>query len=123
MPDLLHYYARFRAGPQYVALGFAAYVQFMRGTRQAGDQWRGGLAGQKYLIQDERAGYFAGLRQQLAIEEVALAVLSNQELWGTDLAALPGFADRVTRCLTQMQQHGAAATLATVLTKHQRAAV
>lgn len=122
IPDLLHYYERFQAVPQYVALGFAAYVQFMRGTRQDGEKWYGELAGQEYLIQDEQAGYFAGLWQQLTIEEVAVAVLSNQELWGTDLTALPGFADSVTRYLTQMQQEGAAATLAAVLNKNQKAA-
>jgi tagaturonate reductase len=122
LPDLLHYYARFNAVPQYVALGFAAYLQFMHGTRQDGDKWYGELAGQEYLIQDEQAGYFAGLWQQLPAAEVALAVLRNHELWGTDLTALPGFADSVTRHLTQIQQEGAAATLATVLNKNQKAA-
>ncbi|MGI4744107.1 MAG: tagaturonate reductase [Janthinobacterium lividum] len=123
VPDLLHYYERFQAVPQYVALGFAAYLQFMRGTRQEGDKWYGELAGQEYLIQDEQAGYFSDLWQQLPAAEVAPTALRNQALWGTDLTALPGFADSVVHYLTQMQQEGAATTLATVLNKNQRAAV
>lgn len=121
VPDLLHYYERFKAVPQYVALGFAAYLLFMRATRQEAGKWYGEAAGQEYLIQDEQAGYFAGLWQQPA-GEVVQAALSNQSLWGTDLTTLPGFADSVARYLTQLQQEGAAATLATVLNKNQRAA-
>ncbi|MBJ6142395.1 tagaturonate reductase [Hymenobacter sp. BT559] len=123
VPDLLHYYERFRAVPQYVALGFAAYLLFERGTRQEGDKWYGEAHGQEYLIQDEQAGYFADLWQRLPTAELVQAALGNQALWGTDLTALPGFADSVTRYLTQLQQEGAAATLATVLNKNQKAAV
>lgn len=121
VPDLLHYYERFKTAPQYVALGFAAYVQFMRGTRQDGDKYYGEATGQEYLIQDEQAAYFADLWQRMPLIELMQTVLSNQDLWGTDLAALPGFAASVTRYLLQMQQEGAAATLATVLNKNQKA--
>jgi tagaturonate reductase len=121
VPDLLHYYERFKAVPQYVALGFAAYLLFERGTRQEGDKWYGEAHGQEYLIQDEQASYFADLWQRLPAAEVVQTALSNQVLWGTDLTTLPGFADSVGRYLAQLQQEGAAATLATVLNKTQKA--
>jgi tagaturonate reductase len=121
VPDLLHYYERFKAVPQYVALGYAAYLLFEHGTRQEGDKWYGEAHGQEYLIQDEQAGYFADLWQRLPAAEVVQVALGNQNLWGTDLTALPGFADSVTRFLTQLQLEGAAATLAAVLNKTQKA--
>jgi tagaturonate reductase len=121
VPDLLHYYERFKAVPQYVALGFAAYLLFERGTRQEGSKWYGEARGQEYLIQDEQAGYFADLWQRLPAAEVAQVALANQALWGADLTALPGFADSVTRYLTQLQREGAATTLAVVLNKTQKA--
>lgn len=123
IPDLLHYYQRFGAVPQYVALGFAAYLLFMCGTRQEAGKWYGEAGGQEYLIQDEQADFFADLWQRLPAAEVAQTVLRNQELWGADLTALLGFGEAVTRFLLQMQQEGAAATLAAKLTKTQRAAV
>ncbi|MVN75145.1 tagaturonate reductase [Hymenobacter sp. HMF4947] len=123
LPDLLHYYQRFGAVPQYVALGFAAYLLFMHGTRQEGGAWLGEANGQPYPIQDEQAGYFADLWQRLPAVELVPAALSNQALWGTDLTTLPGFAEAVARYLLQMQQAGAAATLAAKLNKTQRAAV
>jgi tagaturonate reductase len=122
VPDLVHYCERFKTAPQYVALGFAAYLLFMRSTRQEAGKYYGEANGQEYLLQDEQASYFAELWQRPAAEVVS-AALSNQELWGTDLTALPGFADSVARYLTQLQQEGASATLATVLNKNQRVAV
>jgi tagaturonate reductase len=123
VPDLLHYYQRFGAVPQYVALGFAAYLRFMRATRQEGGRWFGEAQGQEYLIQDEQAGFFADLWHRCSLPELVQQVLSDTGLWDTDLAALPGFTAAVTRYLEQLQHEGAAATLATMLNKNQRAAV
>lgn len=123
VPDLLHYAERFRAVPQYVALGFAAYLVFMRGTRQEASKWYGEANGQEYLIQDEQAGFFADLWAQCPPIELVQRVLSDLSLWGADLTALPGFTEAVTRYLLQLLQEGAAATLAAKLNKTARAAV
>lgn len=117
LPDLLHYYERFGAVPQYVALGFAAYLLFMRSTRQEGDNWYGEAHGQEYLIQDEQASYFADLWVRCPTNALAQEALRNVSLWGTDLTTLPGFASAVTRYLLQLQQEGAAATLAGKLSR------
>ncbi len=119
LPDLLHYSERFGAVPQYVALGFAAYLLFMRGTRREDGKWYGEAHGQEYLIQDEQAGYFADLWARCPASALAQEALRNLGLWGTDLTALPGFADAVTRYLSQLQQQGAAPTLAGKLTRPQ----
>jgi len=123
VPDLLHYAQHFGAVPQYVALGFAAYLLFMRTTRHDGQRWYGEAQGQEYLIQDEQAGYFADLWAHQSAASLPQIVLSNHTLWGTDLTALSGFAEAVGRYLQQLQQKGAAATLAATLNKTQRAAV
>jgi tagaturonate reductase len=123
LPDLLHYVERFGAVPQYVALGFAAYLLFMRGTRQDGNTWYGEANGQEYPIQDEQAGYFAGLWARSSASDLTQEVLGNLSLWGTDLSALPNFASTIARYLQQLQQEGATATLAAKLNKTVRAAV
>jgi tagaturonate reductase len=111
VPVLQHYYARFGAVPQAIALGLAAYVVFMRGTQLAAGTWAGEVAGQEYPIQDEQAGYLASLWQQ-PTGPVASQVLRSTDLWGTDLTQLPGLADSVAQYVQQLQEHGAAATLA-----------
>lgn len=123
VPDLRHYYQRFGAVPHYVALGFAAYLLFMRGVRQEGNTWYGAAQGQEYPIQDEQAGFFANLWTNCPPTELVQQVLSDVRLWDADLAALPGFAEAVTHYLLQLQKEGAAATLAGMLTKNPHAAV
>ena len=115
VPDLLHYYQRRGAVPPGVALGFAAYLRFMRGARQEGGSWYGEVNGQEYLIQDEQAGFFADLWQRLPPAELVRQVLRDAGRWDADLTALPGFAEAVTGYLVQLQQAGAAATLAATL--------
>ncbi|MBD2715222.1 tagaturonate reductase [Microvirga sp. STR05] len=108
---LLHYYKQQQAVPHYMALGFAAYLLFMRGTHQQGDVWYGEALGGQYPIQDEKAGYFAELWNRLEPAALVRTVLHNQNLWGHDLSALPGFADSVSRYLENMLEYGVHATL------------
>ena len=116
VPDLLHYVARFGRVPAFVALGLAAYLLFMRGTRQAPDgTWHGEAHGQPYPIRDEQAGYYADLWQRLGPDELVPAALGNEALWGQPLAAVPGLPAAVARYLHQLLGEGAAATLAAAL--------
>ncbi|WP_210519099.1 tagaturonate reductase [Hymenobacter terricola] len=117
VPTLLHYYQQHEAVPHYVALGFAAYLLFMRNTATGASTGQGEANGQSYLIQDDRAGYFADLWAKLLPEELTAAALRNTALWGHDLTRLPGFADKVSQYLNQLLEEGAPATLAAFFTK------
>jgi len=108
LADLLHYYERFGKVPQYVALGFAAYLLFMRATHQQNGKWHGELHGERYPIEDTQAGYFANLWEKHADEPDALVreVLANETLWEHNLTQLPGFVDRVSHFLHQLLEVG-----------------
>ncbi|MCC3158051.1 tagaturonate reductase [Hymenobacter sp. 15J16-1T3B] len=116
---LVHYAEQQKQAPQHAALGFAAYLLFMRATEQKDHTWYGELNGEQYPIQDEKAGYFADLWQRLQPAELVSVVLHNQALWNHDLTALPGFASAVTGYLQQMLEEGVYATVA----KHLRSEV
>ena len=116
VPVLQHYYGRFGTVPPYLALGLAAYLRFMRGTRQVADgSWLGEANGAEYPIQDEQAGYFAGLWARLNPSDLTRAVLANEQLWGTDLTQLPGLPEAVAGYLHQLLHEGAPATLGHLL--------
>ncbi|AUD01548.1 tagaturonate reductase [Spirosoma pollinicola] len=116
---LLHYYQQFGTDqpvtPAYFSLGFAAYLLFMRGTKQQGDTWYGERNGEVYPINDAQAPYFADLWATLTPAELTHTVLANTTLWGHDLSKLPGFADSVSGNLSQLLETGVLATLATQL--------
>ncbi|MDF7810861.1 tagaturonate reductase [Hymenobacter sp. YC55] len=125
VPTLLHYSRQVGGVPHYVALGFAAYLLFMRGTRQEASGWHGEIHGTEYLIQDDKAGYFADLWNRLGPTELTRMVLHNSALWGHDLLTVPGFADEVSNYLEQLIEQGGKATLHKLLnqTVDQQAAV
>ncbi|WP_324673017.1 tagaturonate reductase [Hymenobacter sp. GOD-10R] len=117
IPTLLHYYKRFNAVPECMALGFAAYLLFMKGTEQRGTTWYGQVNGGEYAIQDDKAGYFADLWATQEAEELVTTVLHNQSLWGHDLTQLPGFVKQVGDYLQKMLENGAYPTVAAYFNK------
>ncbi|HEV9036976.1 MAG TPA: tagaturonate reductase [Puia sp.] len=97
VPVLLRHYQRHSEPPANMALGFAAFLLFMRGGT--------------HPVNDDRAGYFAQLWQQYPAPEVATVVLKDKSLWGADLSQLPGFEGAVRLHLDNLIHKGAAATL------------
>jgi tagaturonate reductase len=106
IPVLSRYYDVFGQAPELMALGFAAYLRFMRAEEGEQGKYFGRLQGEKYPINDDQAAYFYQLWQQLAPERLVDTVLQNQELWGQDLTALPGFAAAVRKQLAVIEQDG-----------------
>ncbi|HVW59329.1 MAG TPA: tagaturonate reductase [Puia sp.] len=98
VPVLLQHYKEQDSPPRLFALGFAAYLLFMRG----GD----------YPVNDDKAGLLAERWQQSTPAEVVNKVLSDVSLWDTDLTKLPGFAAAVDEDLNRLINKGAQATLA-----------
>ncbi|WP_400192996.1 tagaturonate reductase [Hymenobacter sp. B81] len=115
VPTLLHYYQQLVVVPQYISLGFAAYLLFMRGVQEENGTWYGQSNGETYPIQDDKAGYFADLWQRLQPEELTRTVLQSHALWGHDLTLLPGFAAQVATYLRQMLAQGVYATVGAYL--------
>lgn len=119
VPTMVRYYQERSTNSQpvssrYIALGFAAYLLFMRATTRQDDGWYGERNGELYRIQDPQADWFAQLwAQNLSTPELTQTVLQHTDLWGQDLTLLPGFADAVSGYLTQLLETGALATLNT----------
>ncbi|GEO03842.1 altronate oxidoreductase [Adhaeribacter aerolatus] len=106
IPVLLRYYETASQAPENIAFGFAAYLLFMRATENRSGKYFGTLNNEPYLINDESAEYFYGVWQRLEGEELVDEVLRNQELWGTDLTALPGFAAAVKKQMESIKNAG-----------------
>ena len=62
---------------------------------------------ESYSIQDDEAVLkFYAAHKNTPAEELIPAVLSNEDFWGEDLTALPGFAPAVLAAYTAMQEKG-----------------
>ncbi|MCF6404293.1 tagaturonate reductase [Chitinophaga filiformis] len=91
IPVLQRHYQRYEEVPALMALGFAAYLLFMRDGNAT----------------DDHAGYFKEKWQRLEPAVLVQTVLKDAALWGTDLTVLTGFAHAVTVMLGALLNEGA----------------
>ena len=106
IPILFNHYKTHENPPQRIALGFAAYILFMKAVKFEDRVYYGKTSNGYYPIKDDEAAYFMDLWHRRQPEEVVRTVLSNQSLWGADLAHLPGFANLVVNRLHDLMQEG-----------------
>lgn len=106
VPVLLKHFTKNEHAPALIALGFAAYILFMKSTIKKGDQFYGEINGEAYLIQDDRAEVFYKLWAGLTTASLVKEVLSDAGYWGYDLNNLPGFCQAVTEKLNLMIGNG-----------------
>ncbi len=85
-----------------MALGFAAYLLFMKPVAVKKNLYYGKRGNTEYLLQDQEAPKFYELWQNKTIEEVVTQTLSSVDLWGEDLTALTRFKDDVLLYLQQL---------------------
>jgi len=95
IPVIVRHYQRLEEVPALMALGFAAYLLFMRdGT-----------------VTDDYADYFKEKWQRLEPAVLVQTVLKDTALWGVDLTQLPGFAHAVTIMMKGLLTEGAASLI------------
>ena len=97
--------------PERLAIGFAAWLLFMKATKKEGHVYYGELNGQAYPIKDEMAGYFFNHWQNLSPDALVKTVLADTSLWDADLTQIAGFTEAVTDKLNELMQQGAMAVI------------
>jgi tagaturonate reductase len=111
VPIMRQHYAKFGFVGDAIALGMAAYILFMRSTRDKAGQYEGTINGKKYAIDDEFAANLHEKWQQHKGFKLVQSVLRDQALWETDLSALAGFDESVTFYLENLDKKGFSATV------------
>jgi tagaturonate reductase len=100
LPILKKHYQRNAAVPEHMALGFAAFLLFLKGSAE-----------NPYPIKDDNAGYFIEKWKNHGSATIAEAILADTAFWGEDLAALPGFAEAVKNDILEMEREGVSSIL------------
>jgi tagaturonate reductase len=112
IPILQKHYQRTDQPPPCIALGFAAYLLFMKSKINAEQKFEGGDGTVSYLISDDKAELLHKKWNEKDINGTVWNILSDQTgLWGMDLTRLPGFAEKVLEDLVSLQNQGAEKTI------------
>ena len=103
---LVRYAELYKAVPENMAMGFAAYVVFMKAIKLDGGTYYGNCNGADYPIKDPKAGYFFEQWKNYPVQQAVKNMLSNTALWNTDLTTISGFAEKVTENVEDILKHG-----------------
>ena len=106
VPILQKYFAANQTPPSYMALGFAAYILFMKSTKNADGKYIGNLNGKDYTITDDYAAVLSGHWDGADAESVVNLVLKDVSLWEIVLSGFNGFKDAVTKQLEALINNG-----------------
>lgn len=97
IPLLLKHYQLFRTVPIGMTMGFAAYLFFMRSAIENNGVFSGMANEQTYLIDDIKAPIFIQRAKHASVAQYVQSILSDHNLWGTNLSLLGTFeADVIT---------------------------
>ena len=107
VPSILDHVRSTGNVPRALALGFAGFLAFQQGTlhearRRAGETVPADSAGDVIRVRWRDVG-----DSPTELAAFVRSVCSDAELWGADLAAVPGFVDVVTEDLSMIREHGA----------------
>ena len=96
--------------PKLMALGFAAYILFMKNHDQNG-QATGKRNGIDYTVRDDQAPWFAAVWEAAREKDIPSVVLSHSAYWETNLSHYPDFLEAVRLNLHTLQNEGPRAVL------------
>lgn len=102
IPLLLEWYKRYNSVPQYLALGFAAFLYFIRPFKKD-DLYYGNF--------NDRAHEWDPQKMQVVIIEI----LKNDSIWGANLDKLPGFTETILSDLNLIHLRGMRSALQYVM--------
>lgn len=111
VPVLQQYFGKRNTVPHHMALGFAAYLLFMKPAAEKANGFTGDAGGKVYAINDDKAGLLQQLWHTGNTNNFVQKVLENTELWGANIDVLPGFRNAVTNYINDIQKNGIAQVL------------
>lgn len=115
---LENHYKLSKQVPKNIALGFAAYILFMKSTKNEEGKFVANIRGKEFLITDDKAAVLYKHWQLDDSAKVVKAILKDETLWDIDLTAFPGFEESVLTAIKSLSEKNTEALLSKQLTTH-----
>lgn len=114
-PVIKNYLERFGHTPEYMALGFAAHLLFMKCEKDSDSKFYGTSDGKKYAIQDDNAAYYSDKWKQTGAGNIVEEIFSSDKLWTVDFQKYPEFIHAVNDKLSSLMKDGALKSIKKIL--------
>lgn len=116
IPVISRFYQNFGTTPEYMAIGFAAFLLFMKAQKDDDGKFIGRVNTKTYMITDDNISLITEKWDHFEGKALVKNILSDQGLWGFDLTTLPGLQQAVSEMLGSLETDGALATLKKIIT-------
>jgi tagaturonate reductase len=103
IPTLMTYYKKYGKVPNSMALGFAAYLYFMRSTQTDTGTYSRNCFGKQIPIEDTHVHLLHQYWNSPDYKETVKKILSDTALWKTDLSQLKGFEEAVLKNIDKLK--------------------
>ncbi|NLR63945.1 tagaturonate reductase [Chitinophaga varians] len=104
---LTRYFDQFKTLPEFMCLGFAAMLLFLKPVRVEDGKYFGKRGDEEYQITDDNITIFAAHWEAYSSPlQLAESVCADERLWGSDLATIPQFAETVAGYLEALMANG-----------------
>jgi tagaturonate reductase len=117
VPMLMKYYKANQSVPELFALGFAAYIYFMKPIKKVNGKFYGQFNDADYVINDDCAELFYKRWQTMRPTQVVRDVINDNGFWGYNLAEIEGFQKSVNDYVKQMMEKGVKETVEAIYVK------
>ncbi|HVZ96460.1 MAG TPA: tagaturonate reductase [Chitinophagaceae bacterium] len=114
IPVLQKHYQKNNSVPDLIAIGFAAYILFMKSRRNEKGNFTGTANNTDYPITDDKAAILYEYWQQDKVDAVVQNIFADKSLWNDDLNQYPGFGEAVTRNVKFIIKNGASRLIQTI---------
>ena len=108
IPVIQNYLERFNTIPEYITLGLAAHLLFMKCEKAADGKFYGESDGKKYLVNDDNAAWYAEKWKQAgSIPQLVQNTLGDESFWGANFGSHAGFVNTISSKLQELIKNGA----------------
>ncbi|MEP7375212.1 MAG: tagaturonate reductase [Chitinophagaceae bacterium] len=112
IPVIKNYLERFNSVPEYITLGLAAHLLFMKCEKAADGKFYGESDGKKYVVNDDNAAWFAEKWKQAgSIPQLVQYVFGDMLFWGINFGSHDGFINAISSKLQELISSGAMAAI------------
>jgi tagaturonate reductase len=115
VPILKKHYQQTDDVPEYIALGFAGYILFMKSKKNDQNKFIGNNGVSDYIINDDKAAILNEKWNEKDIHSAVSSILGDENLWNMDLNSFPGFRDAVTKNVESLVSDGVKNTIENLL--------
>ena len=112
IPIIQNHLNRFDAVPEYISLGLAAHLLFMKCEQADDGKYYGEANGKKYLVNDDNAKWYAEKwKKSISTAQLVQDIMCDESFWGINLNSDNGFINAITSKLQQLTDSGAKAAI------------